>query len=171
MKCGVERFLVPFCPLCQRHSNFSKQKFMFREEMNCKGNDVQDIAIYSSTSSVNMLFTLFSFPNLLSFTWNNPFSLWALPFSACSPSENANQHLGYSFSDISAEIWKIGWVESSAGVLLDQETSTYTQKCKDIFFTPLLPLLWDKRLTGWIFFLGGGHKNVNVKWNFEKCLS
>lgn len=87
MKCGVERFLVPFCPLCQRQSNFSRQKFMFREEMNCKGNDVQDIAIYSSTSSVNMLFTLFSFPNLLSFTWNNPFSLWALPFSACSLSE------------------------------------------------------------------------------------
>lgn len=170
MKCRVERFLVPFCPLCQRHSNFSKQKFMFREEMNCKGNDVQDIAIYSSTSSVNMLFTLFSFPNLLSFTWNNPFSLWALPFSACSPSENVNQHLGYSFSDISAEIWKIGWVESSAGVLLDQETSTYTQKCKDIFLL-LFYLFYGIR--DWLveFFFGGGHKNVNVKWNFEKCLS
>lgn len=149
MKCWVERFLVPFCPLCQRQSNFSRQKFMLREEMNCKGNDVQDIAIYSSTSSVNMLFTLFSFPNLLSFTWNNPFSLWALPFSACSLSENANQLLGYSFTDISAEIWKIGWVESPAGVLLDQETSTYTQMQRH-FFTLLFPLLWDKGLTDWI---------------------
>lgn len=160
--------LLPFCLLCQRKGySFFPRRCKCLDEL-VKGNDVQNIPIYPSTSSVNMLFSLFCFPNRLSFTWNNLLLPLSLSFLCMLPGWECKSASLLQF------LWHFCWNMKNwvSGILSRDCTwsrsfNAYEKDMQRIFFSLFLtPVLWDKGLTD--FVLRGKTyegKKEELEWN------